>query len=277
MNILIVIVLYKQRLQESTAYMSLSQARNKVLYNYKFYIHDNSPDNLNIQDDDIYHVFHPENPGLSFAFNRAAEYAKKNNFDWLLLSDQDTYYPPGILREYEQVINNNPEIKLIVPKVRTKRGHLLSPCKYVHKRGSHLRKINSGKQLLMKLSVINSGMMINVDAFFRCGGYNEKTAIDLSDHQFIERYKKIECLFWVLEGEIFQDYSNENLLPNIMYNRFLHYIEAVKNCERENRMDNIDYFFLLLRRALALTIRTKQVRFLKIFYTEFLCKRQTIK
>ena len=273
MKILIVIVLYKQAIKESVAYNSLSQALDEMSFEYGFYVHDNSPVKSNITDENIFYDFHPENSGLSFAFNRAAEYAREQNFDWMLLSDQDTYYPSNILKEYEEVIKDNPNIKLIVPKVKTIKRKLLSPCKYIHKRGRSLRDITSGKHLIKNLSVINSGMMINTDTFIGSGGYNEKIPVDLSDHQFIERYRKIEPFFWVLNGEIIQDFSNENIKPDIMYDRFIRYIDTVRNCDRNNCIESVDYFILLLRRALALTIRTRKIRFLKIFCLNYLCKK----
>jgi len=273
MKILIVIVLYKQAIKESVAYNSLSQALDEMSFEYGFYIHDNSPVKSYIIDENIFYDFHPENPGLSFAFNRAAEYAREHNFDWLLLSDQDTCYPSYILKEYEEAIRDNPNMKLIVPKAKTKKGKLLSPCKYIHKRGRSLRDITSGEHLIKKLSVINSGMMINTGTFIGSGGYNEKVPVDLSDHQFIERYRKIESFFWVLNMEIIQDFANENIEPDIMYDRFIRYIDTVRNCDRNNCIDSMDYFILLLRRALALTVRTRQIRFLEVFYLNYLCKK----
>jgi hypothetical protein len=51
MKILIVIVLYKQSLNESFAYTSLSQIPSEVFFEYKFYIHDNSPFKTNVTEE----------------------------------------------------------------------------------------------------------------------------------------------------------------------------------------------------------------------------------
>jgi GT2 family glycosyltransferase len=262
MRILIVIVLYQQSLEKSAAYRSLKSNFNNHDFGHEFFIYDNSPLQQSTLER-VHYIHDDRNLGLSCAYNQAAQFAKKNGFEWLLLSDQDTNYPNNILKKYIYVIQNYLAIKLIVPKVRTRRGFLLSPCRYVHKRGKYLKSIESGKLSFNHLSVINSGMMIRVDAFINAGGYNEKVPLDLSDHQFIERYKRKEQFFWVLDAEVLQDFSNEETNADKLYDRFRAFVSAVKNCERTNVMDSIDYFMLVFKRAMKLTLRTKQIRFIK--------------
>jgi hypothetical protein len=114
-------------------------------------------------------------------------------------------------------------------------------------------------------------MMVGVDAFIDAGGYNEKVPLDLSDHQFIERYKRKEQFFLVLDAEVLQDFSNEETNGDKLYNRFRTFVNAVKNCERANVRDSVDYFVLVFRRTMKLTIRAKQIRFIKHFIVAYLC------
>jgi GT2 family glycosyltransferase len=268
-RVLLVIVLYQQSLEKSVAYRSLKANFGGYDFEYDFFVYDNSQaQQPNLEN--VYYVHDTGNSGISYAYNQAAQYAQKNGFQWLLLSDQDTSYPNNVLKKYAQVIQNCPDMKLIVPKVRTHKGALLSPCRYIHKRGKYLQSIESGKLLLKGLSVINSGMMVDVNTFISAGGYNEKVPLDLSDHQFIERYKRKERFFWVLDAEILQDFSNDETNANKLYNRFYIFVNAVKNCERTNMIDSIDYFVLVLRRAVKLTLRTKQIRFIKYFIAAYL-------
>jgi GT2 family glycosyltransferase len=266
---LIVIVLYQQSLEKSVAYRSLKANFGSHDFEYDFFVYDNSQVQQSTLEN-VYYVHDASNSGMSSAYNQAAQYAKKNGFQWLLLSDQDTNYPNDVLKKYTQAVQNCLDIKLIVPKVRTHKGALLSPCRYSHKRGRSLQSIESGKLWLNGLSVINSGMLVNVDTFISVGGYNEKVPLDLSDHQFIERYKRKERFFWVLDAEILQDFSNEETNADKLYNRFHIFVNAVKNCERTNIIDTIDYFVLVLRRAVKLTLRTKQIRFIKHFIAAYL-------
>jgi GT2 family glycosyltransferase len=263
-RILVVIVLYLQSLEKSVAYQTLKSNIDSVNGGHEFFVYDNSPI-IQSSTEKVHYIHDVNNSGLSCVYNQAARYAHKNGFEWMLLSDQDTDYPSDILKKYIYVMQNRPNVKLIVPKVRTPKDLLLSPCRYVHKRGKCLKSIESGNLSLKGLSVINSGMMIRVDAFTAAGGYNEKVSVDLSDHQFIERYKQKECFFWVLDAEILQDFSNEETNADMLYDRFRMYVNAIKNCERTNIMDSIDYFVLGFRRAAKLTLRTKQIRFIKYF------------
>lgn len=268
-NVLIVVVLYQQPLEKSTAYQSLKTNAGNHDFDYAFFVYDNSQCRQSTLEK-VYYVHDAGNSGVSSAYNQAAQYAKENGFQWLLLSDQDTSYPEAVLEKYAYVIRNYPDIKLIAPKVRTHKGVLLSPCRYTHKRGKCLPSIESGKLLMNGLSVINSGMMVNVDTFVSAGGYNEKVPLDLSDHQFIERYKRKERFFLVLDAEILQDFSNEETNADKLYKRFRIFADAVKNCERTNIIDSVDYFVLIFRRAIKLTIRTKQIRFIKYFVNTYI-------
>ncbi|MDR0620011.1 MAG: glycosyltransferase [Bacteroidales bacterium] len=269
-RILIVIVLYQQSLEKSAAYLSLKSSVGNVGAKHAFFVYDNSP----VQQftlEEVHYVHDAGNSGVSCAYNQAAQYAREKGFVWMLLSDQDTNYPNDMLKKYMDVIQNHPDIKLIVPKVRTHKGFLLSPCRYTHKRGKYLQSIESGKLLMNRLSVINSGMMVRVDTFISVGGYNEKVPLDLSDHQFIERYKRQERFFLILDAEILQDFSNEETNADKLYNRFRTFADAIRSCERTNIIDSVDYFLLILRRTMMLTLRTKQIRFIKYFIAAYLC------
>lgn len=268
-SILLVIVLYRQSLEKSVAYLSLKSSIDRVGVAHAFFVYDNSPEPQSVLGN-VHYIHDAGNSGVSRAYNRAVHYAREKGFAWMLLSDQDTKYPSDILKKYMDVIQGNPDITLIAPKVRTHKGFLLSPCRYTHKRGRYLPSIESGKLLMKKLSVINSGMMVKADAFVSAGGYNEKVPLDLSDHLFIERYKRQERFFWVLDAEIVQDFSNEETNVDKLYDRFCTFVNAVKNCERTKRIDSVDYFVLVFRRAMKLTLRAKQRRFLTYFIAAYL-------
>jgi len=273
-RILIVIVLYKEVLTNSIALKTLKESILISDGYFRIYIHDNSPEKYEVIEDDVYYIHSKNNIGLSKAYNQAAEYARMNNFNWLLLSDQDTNYPIGILNDYIKAVENNLSIKLFVPIVRTINGFLFSPFKYKHKRGRPLKHITSGEHSLKGLSVINSGILINLDSFFSCGGYNEKAAIDFSDHLFIERLKKIESKFYLINKEIIQDFSNESTDNDKLYNRQIRIILTIKNCQRNNVFEKIEYFLFILRHTIALFYKTKQLRFIKCFFSYYICNKR---
>jgi GT2 family glycosyltransferase len=267
-NILAVIVLYNTPLYKSKTYISL-------LYNNSLplFIYDNSPVAQDItikQSDRIIYIHNPENPGLSYAYNRAAEYARNNGFDWMLLLDQDTIFAENILSEYEEAISNNPGIKLFVPPIKVHNQKFLSPVRSKHRVSYLAKNVPSGVASLGEYSPVNSGMMILVDAFLAVGGYNEKVRIDYSDFQFLERFRRHYDEFFVLKSVCFQEFSNEVQNTEQLIERYKVFCECLKNCDRENISDNFDYLWIVGKRALSLTLRTKRLNFLGIFFKDYL-------
>lgn len=72
-----------------------------------------------------------------------------------------------------ETISQHLNIKLFCPILKTKRGVICSPLSYKYHRGFHVKNIVAGEKGLSKLSPINSGMILDVEAALKCGGYNE--------------------------------------------------------------------------------------------------------
>ena len=87
MKILCVIVLYKCKLENSKSYQSLLQNNEETIF-----VYDNSPISQEVHGENIVYIHDSQNGGLSVAYNKAAQYARCNRFDWLLLLDQDTTF-----------------------------------------------------------------------------------------------------------------------------------------------------------------------------------------
>ena len=48
----------------------------------------------------IIYIHDRRNSGVSKAYNIASDYAIKNGYNWILLLDQDTFFPPGSIEKY---------------------------------------------------------------------------------------------------------------------------------------------------------------------------------
>ena len=95
-QLLFVIVIYNLDFHQSSTYQTLLLPHSDI----PTYIIDNSLYSQIVQDSNvIFYSHHPDNPGVSFAYNEAAKYAKENGYEWMLLLDQDTHFPNGILQE----------------------------------------------------------------------------------------------------------------------------------------------------------------------------------
>lgn len=231
---LAVIVIYKEKLENTNTFLSLNKAlpANQVL---NLLVYDNSPYSQEVkavnEKFNITYIHDPLNPGVSSAYNYAATFAVGKK-EWLLVLDQDTNFEINIFEEYFSAINKNKSIFLFAPVLKVNANLLLSPCKfYVY--GKHLKSIDFGIQCFKNNSPVNSGILVQVDAFQKVGGYNDKVPLDLSDHQFIERFRKHYKHYVVINSIGYQNYSVIEDNKEKQLARFRYYCKGVFNFETE--------------------------------------------
>lgn len=270
-KILVVIVLYKRKIHQSISFnciYSELHAQNDI--ESKIYIYDNSPypdeEGMILADDNIIYVHDKTNPGVSKAYNQAAHYAELIKCNWILILDQDTFIPKGMLAKYIEATNNN--TMLIAPRVINKSsGSLLSPCLFRYKTGHRLRSYVFGKINIKKYSFINSGLMINTSAFFKVGGYNENVYLDYSDHEFISRYKKYYQTCYIIgEGELIQDFSASIQDLNVQVRRFKTLYDCIMGVPKRTIIEVLQYWLVLSKTATVLGVRYKTLLFYKILF-----------
>jgi GT2 family glycosyltransferase len=266
-NIQFVIVLYKCALQNAASFISISKSLKKHVDNKaircSLFVYDNSPylqEFASLESFwDIVYKNDPNNSGLSVAYNQAAEHAKQNNKQFLILLDQDTTFPVNSMDIYMQSINANSDINIFAPILRIANGKIMSPCKYVNKWGKLIDSIASGPNNLDKFVPVNSGLCVNLDSYFIAGGYNEDVKIDGADFQFLERFKKkVGKVFYILDLEVYQDFSLFEIDVNNIMSRFVILLKDVRNFERTGLLDTYFYNRIVLIRALNIFMQTKK-------------------
>lgn len=268
LHILIVIVIYKENIYNTKTYKSLIKGNDVNLF-----IYDNSP---NAQHKDIdfpptwKYVSNPSNPGLSYAYNCAAEYGKKHNFEWILLADQDTLFAPNILFEYEESILQHPNIKLFAPPILIGNQYYISPLRTKYHMAKRSTSVPCGENRLAEYTLINSGMMINIKAFFDVDGYNEKVRIDYSDYQFIERFCRKYDKFFILNSICYQEFSNIVQSPQQKLHRYISFCDSIKNCEKSTYIDKVIYLYIVVKRMITLIFRTRTLKPIATFIKYYL-------
>ena len=269
MKILICIVIYNQKISESNAFRDLS-AQNTSLYPC-FYLFDNSPykNAVSCTEPNIYYIHYPENPGLSYAFNNAAKYALENGFEWLLLSDQDTCFPIDFLQKMQQAAIAYPSISLFAPIVKLSNNTLFSPCKFRNMVSKPLRSISSGEKSLCNTMPINSGLLIKTSHFFKAGGYDENLRIDFCDFAFLNKVKKIDDKYVVIDSIAVQSFSNEEIDAEKLLSRFCIYISDAKKYSCDTYKEKMGLFYSVFKHTIALSIRTKSAKFFKLFFNNY--------
>lgn len=272
-NLLVIIVKYNCSLEECDSFNSLQLIAEKEKQTIHIYVYDNSVVSESIRDYQkmvIQYRHNPKNPGVSKAYNEGVAFAKLTNKKWVLLLDQDTVLPVGIMKNYEEALRNNKAIKLFAPILKLKSGKIFSPSRYRFKRGFFISSITSGIHSLFNLAPVNSGIMVEVEAFIKVGGYNEAVQLDFSDFQFIERFRKLDKNFFVLNTECIQDFSDNEVSYESQLQRFKFYCSGALHIENKSFIDWAQYNVVILARAARLSLRYKTFNFVGLYLRKFL-------
>lgn len=268
-NILPIIILYNKKLEESSSYVSLldSLKKNK-LFLKKMFVYDNSKQAQTINNNesilDIKYFHNSLNSGVSKGFNVGIDYANKNNFEWVLLLDQDTNFDVDIMSKYLQNIEKYQDIKIFAPTLFYKKDKkTISPSLYLFDRGfahrNELKEIIS----LKKYTPINSGCLINTEVFDAVGKFNEKIKLDFSDHELFNRIRIKYDNLGVVKTTNFHSLSvNEKNTFDSTIKRFNVFCVGAKEASKSK--EGLSCFLsIALMRAVKLTIEFKSMEFIK--------------
>ncbi|VEB96365.1 rhamnosyltransferase [Cedecea lapagei] len=272
MKIMPVVVLYKKQISESESINSILDSDDKDEIK-DFFVYNNSPSEYTVPNKyngaNIHVVNDYKNSGVSKAYNEGLSYARKLGYTHVLLLDQDTTFPKHSIDVYKNALAKSPFINLFSPILKTKNEKICSPLRYKCHRGFTVDDFKPGEYSLEHYSPINSGMLINVEAAVNCGGYNEDVYLDFSDFQFIERFKRYNEKFIVVDLVLLQDFSGEETNVSKLLTRFNIYCECAKRCERNGFNDDFIYFMMVFARALKLVVKTRKLTFIKCFYKKY--------
>lgn len=269
---LAVIVIYNELLDDSDSLNSLDRAftsDNKM----DVLVYDNSKTPQNIEDTKFanfnFSYYHnPSNAGIGAAYNMGGEIALKSSKKWLLLLDQDTNFASDYFVKMNEAITNNQEIKLFAPILKLSNNVILSPCSFKYFHGSHLKKISTGINALSSNQPVNSGIMVWLQTFIKADGYNEKVKLDYSDHQFIERLKKTEKYYYVINSIGEQNFSGfENDLNKILI-RFKYFCTGAFNFETNAFYETFLLHFFLVLKLIKSSVKHKTLSFFKVYFIE---------
>lgn len=278
---LIVIVLYNCSVEKSITFSSLLDALHmyKPLRPIDIIIYDNGPTKH------LYHVpsqystlltltylFDLSNPGVSKAYNVAAERAVEMGKKRILILDQDTYMPEDSLCKYAQALDQWPNSTVYLPTLfNSDTQQIISPCRYLFKRGSLLSSITPGIHLWKGKNALNSGLLVDLLAFRCVGGYNEQVRLYFSDFVFIDRLKKYYPSFTVVDTTLLHqlsstDYSNKSFALH----RFDLYCHGAREASNVDIIYYPIYAVTVFLRSLRMCQRLNSVKPLHVFIKHFL-------
>lgn len=263
-DILFVIVLYKQTPEKSCAYNALQDLSRTNNHSLSLFIYDNSPEASAIHSSTVMYRHDAQNSGVSKAYNEAAVYADKLKKKWLLLLDQDTLPEQNFHLIFFEALKQWPESLAFVPQLSDRKG-LISPFRWSLGKGGRI-KPRHGILQLRNFRFVNSGLLIDLQAFRKVQGYDEKIPLDFSDIAFGEKLKSIADHFVVTKSTWQHSFSG-----------------SIKN-QREEACLRFGFFclgsfrfgqvfghsnFLFARtliRAIKLSLRYMSIDFIKTFF-----------
>ncbi len=275
-TLLIIIVTYKENFNKCKSFESLLKGIEKKHHSKMcFFIYDNSPsqfkDSLEELNTTNNHInityFHDSsNPGLGIAYNKGAKLADTLGKKWLLLLDQDTSFSNNILQEYYKAVRNNVPIEVFAPILFSQKGDLISPSKYLFKRGFKLSYIPQGLTSLKRITPINSGILITTQLFNLVGGYNERIRLDFSDHAFMDKIRSVREYFFVINSNSTHNLSSEsvNSIEKELI-RFSFLCEGAKVAAKDSH-SYINYFIITFLRGIKLSLKFGKNTFFIILF-----------
>lgn len=258
---LFVIVLYRQRLNECQAFRSIEPLRLKYPSRISLFVYDNSPQPLiDISATTGYH--HDQtNSGVSRAYNVAFKFAREKGFRFLLLMDQDTFFPEQVFESYSHAVARFPKQHVFAPTAIDKQEKY-SPFRLVLGRGTPVKEIKAGIFSLRDRKVINSGLLVSITAFEMCGGYDERFPLDFSDIVFCDRLASKDLSFCLIDGQIQHHHSSKATDKS----RFENYLQALALYKKVGQK-NVSYWWGGFPRAAKLSVQLRDRWFLRKFFS----------
>lgn len=278
MKILAILVLYNCKISESKTIASLLKgcSYNPEAYDFiKLIIYDNGLDDqkasLTVQFNNKY-VHHPENAGVAVAYNFALTEAIAQQYDWILLLDQDSNLPRDFIPNLVTTLSNieqQSDVVAIVPKICYE-DKLISPSRVLY--GGIHRPIDYYHRGICNFQVttIGSGTLLRTSFLQKIGGFNELYWLDWLDMWILNVIhasgSKVYVTDSIIEHELsilnYDKFMNENRYRNILK------YEAIFMRSHKSKCENYIYFLRLARRSLVLlfTARNKKYSILTLYH-----------
>lgn len=249
-KVLIVIVLYKTKIENCIAYNSI---KNEIKYfpNMELLLYNNSIENK-IESNNGEYIYNAVSNNMLFgAYNYTYYFAKENDFDWLVLLDQDSNISLDYLNEVNKFVNNKMALEIAVPILKAN-NKILSPFKYNINKGHFLQNFNLTKLEDNEcLTAFNSGVVVKVTLITEFNGFSPDYPLDYLDFWYFKRIFELSKRVYILNCQIEHSLSLEKLSTEMTISRYLDFMRAEKLFIKSfDTKVKINYRVRLLMRAL---------------------------
>ena len=189
-DILIILVIYNIRQEDSLAYGALQRLLDKNPLQQCLYVHDNSPCNKM----------------LSGAYNEGLKIARRQNKQWILLLDEDTL----LTKEYLDSLQHlDPQKDAFVPILTGENGNILSPFWYSATNGPFAGLYQSPRKNRI-LSAFNSGVILKCKTMETIGEFSSRYPLDYLDYWLFRRLYLKNAAIEILDVKLSHNLSIED-------------------------------------------------------------------
>lgn len=209
----------------------------------------------------VNYIHCPQNEYLSKVYNKAIDTFLIGNNKYLVLLDDDTIVTQSFFQEALDVVTQNNEIDLLLPKIYHKK-QLVSPSNYYHGHGVYLKNISSGVVSAKNKMAINSGMIISKHFL---ASTNFKYAFTLrnygTDNYFMLHYSLQRKNLYVLNTSINHSLSMYEETTSVQKK-----IDTYKEISRALKIVHpysLLVRIILLKNKISLAVKYKAFSFLK--------------
>ena len=275
MKYLILVVLYKQKITDSTTYLSLKKTFSQdgdLAKNYKVVFWDNSPNHFNISSAaeirsenffDLDYIPSAENKPLSHVYNEAIK-TYSDHYDYIMIFDQDSAFDERYFKEFNSVISNK-SYDVILPVVKFK-DRIVSPTKILFMKGFYYDVAPHGEIEIKTLSAINSGMILSF-AFINKHNfqYNEKIKNYCTDDNVMMFLRRNNGRAYILKYEIEHDLSFSTLNDNSdsLRQRYNEMVNARQVLYSRNIVETLFTRFYFVLHRIYMSLKYKDIKYLK--------------
>lgn len=265
-DILAVLVTYRTAYADCSSWKSLHAAPEGRQMQWMVY--DNSPEATAARPAGLHYAHHPENPGVSAAYQAGARLAIDLGCKWLLLLDQDSLFPANWWNGYAAGCAKFPASALFSPCMQGA-ALLISPARLRFGRAWPARTPFEGSYSLYEYAPINAGMLVRTADYLACGGHDERAALDFSDFIFSHRLRLFTptavCLPMVVQHSLSGIEKSDKAQA---LRRFSYYCRGASVYAQIGGPRRWLWLWTSWRAAL-LSLRYRNVKFFSVFSREF--------
>jgi GT2 family glycosyltransferase len=225
-SILAVAVLYRKTPPESESICSLFRILNgdpELITHFSLIIYDNSPREHSSTIAAAFPILYkhdPTNAGLAAAYNFSLRYAENNQYEWLLLLDQDTVLTREFLAELiacASILSAQEKVASIVPKllvngkIYSPTAHFIDHVRRQYRRSNHAVARDTVGVQKSRISAYNSGATLRISALQSIGGFPAEFWLDYLDHAVFHALEIAGYRMYVMRTEIEHDASQARI------------------------------------------------------------------